>query len=100
MRSVMFEDVLRALEQRHLLRSLRTIDSAVGPLITIDDQSILLMASNDYLGLAAHPQLKQAAIEAIERFGVGSAASRLISGTLPPHRELENELAEFMQTES
>jgi len=58
------------------------------------------MASNDYLGLAAHPRLKQAAIEATERFGVGSGASRLISGTLTPHMELETELADFKQTES
>ena len=96
----MFDDTLRSLEARHLLRSLRPIDSPTGPIVTIGERPILLMASNDYLGLAAHPRLKQAAIEATERFGVGSGASRLISGTLTPHMELETELADFKQTES
>ena len=71
----MFDDTLRSLEARHLLRSLRPIDSPTGPIVTIGERPILLMASNDYLGLAAHPRLKQAAIEATERFGVGAGAS-------------------------
>jgi 8-amino-7-oxononanoate synthase len=61
---------------------------------------MILMASNDYLGLAAHPELKQAAIAAIEQYGVGSGAARLISGTLPPHHELEESLARFKRTEA
>lgn len=96
----MFEDKLRALEEHHLLRRLRVIDSAPGPTVTIGGRAIILMASNDYLGLATHPALKRAAIEATERFGVGAGASRLISGTLPPHNELERTLADFKQTES
>ncbi|WP_447984528.1 8-amino-7-oxononanoate synthase [Nitrospira sp. Nam74] len=96
----MFDDKLRALEEQHLLRHLRAIDSAPGPTVVIDGRTVILMASNDYLGLATHPALKQAAIEATERFGVGSGASRLISGTLPPHRELECTLADFKHTES
>lgn len=95
-----FEDALRTLDEQHLLRSLRTIDSAAGPVISIGDQSMISMASNDYLGLATHPLLKQAAIEAIEQFGVGSGASRLISGTVTPHTVLERELADFQQTEA
>jgi 8-amino-7-oxononanoate synthase len=58
------------------------------------------MASNDYLGLATHPLLKKAAIGAIELYGVGAGASRLVSGTLPPHRKLEAALARFKRTES
>lgn len=58
------------------------------------------MASNDYLGLAAHPRLKEAAIAAIERFGVGSGASRLVSGTLPPHQQLETAIARFKGAEA
>lgn len=96
----MFEDRLQAFEEQHLLRSLRVIDSAPGAAVTIGGRSVILMASNDYLGLATHPALKRAAIEATERFGVGSGASRLISGTLPPHSELERTLADFKHTES
>jgi glycine C-acetyltransferase/8-amino-7-oxononanoate synthase len=58
------------------------------------------MASNDYLGLATHPALKKAAMEAIDKFGVGAGASRLVSGTLPPHVELEAALARFKGTEA
>jgi glycine C-acetyltransferase/8-amino-7-oxononanoate synthase len=96
----MFEDKLRALEEQHLLRHLRVIDSAPGPTVMIEGRPVILMASNDYLGLATHPALKHAAIEATERFGVGSGASRLISGTLPPHKELERTLADFKHTEA
>jgi 8-amino-7-oxononanoate synthase len=96
----MFEDKLRLLEEPQLLRHLRMIESATGPVVTIAGKSVILMASNDYLGLATHPALKQAAIEATERFGVGSGASRLISGTLPPHHELEIALAEFKRTDA
>lgn len=96
----MFEHKLRALEQQHLLRHLRVIDSPPGPTVMIEGRPVILMASNDYLGLATHPALKQAAIEATERFGVGSGASRLISGTLRPHQELERTLADFKRTES
>jgi 7-keto-8-aminopelargonate synthetase-like enzyme len=63
-----FEDKLKALEEQHLLRRLRVIDSASGPLVTIAGRPVILMASNDYLGLATHPALKQAAIDATERF--------------------------------
>jgi glycine C-acetyltransferase/8-amino-7-oxononanoate synthase len=58
------------------------------------------MASNNYLGLAAHPALKRAAIQATERFGVGAGAARLVSGTLPPHEELETALAKFKGAEA
>lgn len=96
----MFENELHALEEQHLLRRLQVIDSAPGSTVTIAGRPVILMASNDYLGLSTHPALKQAAIDATERFGVGSGASRLISGTLRPHHELEHTLADFKQTES
>lgn len=57
-------------------------------------------ASNDYLGLARHPQIEAALIDGVQRYGAGSAASRLVCGTLPPHRVLENSLAEAKQTEA
>lgn len=96
----MFEDDLAQLAARHLLRRLRQAESAPGPVATIEGRPVILMAANDYLGLATHPALMRAAIAAIERFGVGSGASRLISGTLPPHTELEAELARFKGTDA
>ena len=96
----MFEQRLRQLERHHLMRRLRTVESAPDAEITIDGRPILLMASNNYLGLATHPAVKHAAIHATERFGVGAGAARLVSGTLPPHEELETALAKFKGTDA
>ncbi len=96
----MFDEELRQLADRGLLRRLRLVASATGPVVTVEGRAVILLASNDYLGLAAHPRLKQAAIEAIGRYGVGAGAARLISGTLPPHQELEAALARFKHTEA
>lgn len=93
-----FERALAALEAEGLQRELRTIESEPGPVVRIDGRSVILMASNDYLGLAAHPEVKRAAIDAVTRYGVGAGASRLISGTLPPHAALERALAGFKGT--
>ncbi|WP_240963727.1 aminotransferase class I/II-fold pyridoxal phosphate-dependent enzyme [Luteolibacter luteus] len=84
---------LAALESAGLLRSLRSLDSPAGPKVIRDGRELWNFASNDYLGLASHPALAEAFIEGIHRYGAGSAASRLVSGTLPPHRELEESLA-------
>ena len=96
----MFQQRLDDLARRSLLRRLRTIESASDAMVTIDGRSLILMASNNYLGLAAHPAVKRAAIQATERFGVGAGAARLVSGTLPPHEELESELAKFKGAEA
>ena len=96
----MFRQRLDDLSRRALLRRLRAIESASGPDVTIDGRPVVLMASNDYLGLANHPALKRAAIEATERFGAGAGAARLISGTQPPHEELETALAKFKGAEA
>jgi len=96
----MFEDRLRELEAQHLLRRLRLVESEPGPVATIEGRPVIVMASNNYLGLATHPLLKQAAIEATARFGVGAGASRLVSGTFPPHQDLEAALAKFKATEA
>ena len=96
----MFQQRLDDLAHRSLLRRLRTIESASDAAVTIDGRSLILMASNNYLGLAAHPAVKRAAIQATERYGVGAGAARLVSGTLPPHEELESELAKFKGTEA
>ncbi len=96
----MFEHELQDLDQRHLRRRLRVLESEPGTTARIEGRTVILMASNNYLGLATHPKLRQAAVEATERFGVGSGASRLISGTLIPHVELETEIAHFKGTEA
>ena len=96
----MFEDHLQKLAQNHLLRRLTGIDSPSDPVISLEDRSVLLFASNNYLGLANHPKVKEAAMAAIQRYGVGTGASRLISGSLTPHLRLEEQLARFKGTEA
>jgi 8-amino-7-oxononanoate synthase len=89
-----------AIKAQNLYRELRRIDSPQGRRIEIDRRKLLNFSSNDYLGLADHPLLKEAAIKCVERFGCGSGASRLICGSLAPHHELEEALAEFKQAEA
>ncbi len=78
-----------------LYRQLRTIESAHGPRVTYKGRSMLMLASNNYLGLAAHPALKRAAAAAGEQYGTGSGASRLIAGNLKILSDLEERLAQF-----
>jgi 7-keto-8-aminopelargonate synthetase-like enzyme len=89
---------LEAWRQQGLERALRPVDSPQGTQITIDGRSVVNFASNDYLGLANHPQLQEAAREAITRYGTGAGAARLLSGSLPPHHQLEESLAAFKGT--
>lgn len=96
----MFEKRLEELAARHLMRRLTPLDSGVGPVVEMTGRQILLFASNDYLGLAGHPEVIQSAIDATQRFGTGAGASRLISGSLPSHQELESTLAQFKGTEA
>jgi 8-amino-7-oxononanoate synthase len=86
---------LEALRGQDLRRELRRVDSPQSPRLTIAGKKILNFSSNDYLGLANHPALKQAAIRAVEKFGAGAGASRLICGSLAPFHELEEALADF-----
>ena len=96
----MFNKQLDEFAARHLTRRLTPIHSGVGPVAEMAGRQILLFASNDYLGLAMHPEVIQASVEATQRFGAGSGAARLVSGSLPPHQELETALAEFKGTEA
>lgn len=91
---------LAGLKARGLYRSLRTVEGAQGPRVYIDGRECLLFCSNNYLGLADHPALKEAALAALRAFGLSAAASRLISGSMAPHRELETRLATFLGTEA
>ncbi|HZL77839.1 MAG TPA: hypothetical protein VFC17_03230, partial [Candidatus Limnocylindrales bacterium] len=80
---------LAALHEQGLHRELRRADSAQGPRLEIGGKTFLNFSSNDYLGLANHPALKEAAIKAIGKFGAGAGASRLVCGSLAPFHELE-----------
>ena len=95
-----FEQEIKELETRHLRRHLRITESPSDTTITIEGRRFIAMASNNYLGLANHPAINQAAIEAIERWGVGAGAARLIAGTMTPHDQLEQDLAQFKQVEA
>jgi 8-amino-7-oxononanoate synthase len=89
---------LRKLEAQGLLRGLVPLESPAGARVVRDGREFWNFASNDYLGLARHPGIEAAMIEGVRRFGAGAAASRLVCGTLPPHRLLEEALAGAKQT--
>lgn len=91
---------LSALREQGLHRELRRIDSAQGTQILIDGAVLCNFSSNDYLGLANHPALKEAAQNAVAKFGAGAGASRLVCGSLAPHHQLEETLARFKGTEA
>ena len=91
---------LETLRKHGLRRELRRVDSAQGPRIKIGGNPFLNFSSNDYLGLADHRALKEAAIKAVKTFGAGTGASRLICGSLAPFHELEETLAAFKKTEA
>jgi len=95
-----FKQEVKAFETQHLRRQLRIMESPADTTITIDGRQLISMASNNYLGLANHPAVRQAAIEAIEQWGVGAGAARLISGNMAPHVQLEEDLAQFKQVEA
>jgi glycine C-acetyltransferase/8-amino-7-oxononanoate synthase len=86
---------LEELRDRGLYRRLRLISGPQGPRVTLDGEQVLLLCSNDYLGLANHPRVRGAAAEAAMRWGAGAGASRLISGNMQPHSRLEKRLAAF-----
>lgn len=91
-------DRLAELEQRGLHRRLRLVEGAQAGWVRLNGREVLMLSSNNYLGLANHPALKHAAQDALERFGCGAGASRLISGTMELHHELEARLARLKHT--
>ncbi|MBV9105306.1 MAG: 8-amino-7-oxononanoate synthase [Verrucomicrobia bacterium] len=94
-----YDELLSDLQQKSLYRELRTIEEVQGPIVRIRDRSIVNFSSNDYLGLSQHPSVKAAAKAAIDEFGAGSGASRLISGTSSAHTKFEEEIAAFKSAE-
>jgi 8-amino-7-oxononanoate synthase len=92
--------VLEELRTAGLFRELREIQSAQGARVCLDGREVVLLCSNDYLGLAGDPRLRAAAAEFAQRWGAGAGASRLVSGGMAPHRRLEEELAAFKGSEA
>ena len=94
------EDRLAEIRNHGLYRRMRCVSGPQGPRVLLDGTPVLLLCSNNYLGLADHPRVREAAAEAAMRYGAGSGASRLVSGNMTIHRRLEEQLAEFKGSES
>src|ERR1700747_3152215 len=80
--------------------SLRVLDDEQAPVCTFDGKKVINLASNNYLGLTTHPKLREAALEATRKYGVGSGAVRTIAGTMKIHMELEEKIARFKNVEA
>ena len=91
---------LDELDAAGLRRRMRLVSGPQGPRVVLDGKPVLLLCSNNYLGLADHPKVREAAADAAMRWGVGAGASRLVSGTMTVHRRLEERLARFKGTEA
>lgn len=95
-----FMKELDGLRGQGLYRRMLRAEGAQGSHVTLDGRNVLVLCSNNYLGLADHPALKEAAVRATERYGTGSGASRLVSGNMAVHEQLEARLAAFKNTEA
>jgi 8-amino-7-oxononanoate synthase len=93
-------EALKEIKGRDLYRQLRPIQGAQSARVRMEEQEVVLLSSNNYLGLAGHPALREAAIQALERYGCGAGASRSISGTMELHRALEEKIARFKGCEA
>src|SRR5206468_6945361 len=94
------QDRLDELKELGLYRRMRQVSGPQGPHVVLDGKPVLLLCSNNYLGLADHPRVRSAAARAATRWGVGSGASRLVSGTMTVHRRLEERLAAFKRRDA
>src|SRR5262249_43656831 len=94
------EQELTNLKEQGLYTNIRTLQSPQGAWLTVDGKQVLNFSSNNYLGLANHPRLLEAAKPAMDRYGIGPAAVRSIAGTMDLHRELETRLAAFKGVEA
>jgi glycine C-acetyltransferase len=91
-------DEIEELKRQNLYRPMRVLSSAQGSEVVVDGARLISLSSNNYLGLATHPRLVEAAIEATREFGAGSGAVRTIAGNMTLHEQLESELAAFKHT--
>lgn len=94
-----FSNIISEMKEKGLYNNIKTIESAQGAWLEVEGKKKLNLCSNNYLGLAAHPRVKEAAIKAIEKYGVGTASVRALSGTNKLHLELEDKLAKFKHAE-
>jgi len=94
------QDRLDELSELGIYRRMRLVAGPQGPRVLLDGRRVLLLCSNNYLGFADHPRVREAAARAAMRYGVGAGASRLVSGNMTIHRRLEERLADFTGTES
>src|SRR5664280_847022 len=90
----------KELIQANMYPYFRVIESAQDPEVIIDGKKMIMVGSNNYLGLTNHPKVKEAAIEAIKKYGSGCAGSRFLNGTLDIHVQLEEKLAKFMKRDA
>jgi glycine C-acetyltransferase len=93
-------DELASLKSQGLYRHLRIVEGEQAARAVIDGREVVNLSSNNYLGLTTHPRLRQAALDALKTFGVGTGSVRTIAGTMALHMELERRLAEFKKTEA
>src|SRR4051812_1738640 len=100
MNSDFLQNELDGVREQGLYRSLRCVEGDQGPTLRLNGRDVINFSSNNYLGIANHPALAAAAKTAIDRYGCGSGASRLISGNMTVHEELEARLAQFKNTEA
>lgn len=91
---------IQLLKDQNLYKKPRILESPAGGRVRMDGKEVVNLSSNNYLGLANHPKVRQAALEAIEKWGVGAGAVRWIGGTMSVHDELEERLAKFKKTEA
>jgi glycine C-acetyltransferase len=94
------KEILDDMENNYLIWHTRILEAPCEPWTIVDGKKVLMICSNNYLGLANHPRLKKAMIEATEKYGAGTGAVRVIAGTMKIHEELEKELAKFKRRES
>ncbi len=95
-----FYDTIATMKEKGLYNNIRTVQSPQGAWLTVNGKRVLNFCSNNYLGLAAHPRIRKAAIAAIKKYGVGPGAVRVLSGTNTLHIKLEELLAKFKKCEA
>src|SRR5436309_424307 len=93
-------DELAKLREQKLYQKLRILETEQLPVANFDGKEVINLSSNNYLGLTTHPKLKEAAVQAVEEFGVGSGSVRTIAGTMTLHMELEEKIAKFKQVDA
>ena len=94
------EDALAKIEDQGLVGRIRLISGPQGPRVLLDGRPVLLLCSDNHLGLADHPRVREAAADAAMRYGVGAGSARPGSGTMRIHRRLEERLADFHRHET